>query len=543
MTKNEPTTAELMRVSFPKRKPAPLEGRPTMKGLVSLLPYLRDCAKSHRVYGRDMGLLHLVIRAILYANYTAQSYPVRQADPGQLPLFAPGADTAQQRTAELQHALAYKFHADEETMNQCLIEEVLSLLSADTAQDIRDQMASMANPTFIQVYDLAHIRYGGTNPSMNMANRQSMTADWSPEDGISKLTRRIDQAAEFAQFAQAPISEEDKMDAALFCINRTGAYRQSYIAWKTEPNRTWLHLKHYFDEADRVRVEVDQEAGTLGFGMAGTEGGGEQKTWDNTFTQFSAAHAANLASMQALAEANAQHTNNIGATLPQLQGQLQNLQQQLCMLANSAPQQNQQRQQQYAPQGYAPAQPRGRGSRRNGRGGGAYGQAGQQNQWNSAGGYGRGMQMPPSGGGRQSYPQHPVKRYENWWYCHSCGCDVDHESANCPRPRQGHMWNATRNNRMGGCNKQNHKTTLPSQVGSQGLRVRDTNRGFQQQRPAQQQQMAHGMPMSGQQFAPMAPAPAPQMGQSMGPPQMRPMQQQQFWQQPQQQMWGYQQRH
>ena len=90
-----------MRAYFPKRKPASLEAHPTMKGLVSLLPYLRDCAKSHLVYGRDMGLLHLVLRDMLYANYTAQPYPVRQADPGQLPLFAPGADAAHQRTAEV----------------------------------------------------------------------------------------------------------------------------------------------------------------------------------------------------------------------------------------------------------------------------------------------------------------------------------------------------------------------------------------------------------------------------------------------------------
>ena len=34
---------------------------------------------------------------------------------------------------------------------------------------------------------------------------------------------------------------------------------------------------------------------------------------------------------------------------------------------------------------------------------------------------------------------------------------------------------------MGDCNKQNYKTTLSSQVGCQGLRARDTNRGYHQQ--------------------------------------------------------------
>ena len=517
MAPSDPTTVEAMQANFPKKgKPAPLEGRPNMKGLISVLSYMRDCSKSHRVPGRDMGLLHLVLPPPLYANYTAAPYPPRTPDPGPLPLFPPNATDAQRRTLELQHALARKLHIDEETMDQCLTEEFLSLLSDEVAQDIRDQMSTLANPTFLQVYvTIAHRKYGGSNPTMNLKNKESMTADWTADEGVTKLFRRIERAAEFAQFAGAPVTDREKMDAALVCINRTGQYRQDYIDWKSEPNQTWVRLKEYFEDADRIRVEVDQEAGAMGYGMAGTEGtaADEQKAWDNAMANFGRGHAANQATMQSMAEANSQLTQNIGAALPQLQGQLHSLQQQLCMLANQAPTKPPPPQQ-YGQQGYGQYQ----GGRRGGRGGRRGGQYGQQGgnmggQWNqppanTMNGYPQQQQM----GQRQSNPQNPIKRYENWWYCHTHGCDVDHQSNNCPRPRAGHQFMATRNNRMGGSNKQHHKTTLPSQVGRQGLRTRDMNHGQgqqQQQYPPQQammpqQQMAYGATMQ-QPAQPMMP--------------------------------------
>ena len=80
---------------------------------------------------------------------------------------------------------------------------------------------------------------------------------------------------------------------------------------------------------------------------------------------------------------------------------------------------------------------------------------------------------------------------------------------------------ATRNNRMSGSNKANHKTTLPSQVGRQGLRARDMNRGQGQQQQQYPQQRAT-MPQQQMVFG----APIQQPAQPMMP--MQPMYQQQM---------------
>ena len=92
---------------------------------------------------------------------------------------------------------------------------------------------------------------------------------------------------------------------------------------------------------------------------------------------------------------------------------------------------------------------------------------------------------------RTSNPNHPVKRYENQNYCHSCGFDVKstHNSQTCPKPRPGHQYNTTRFNTMGGSIAGSHKTIMPSAAGkvcAEDLRLQRGGRRQQQQQNGMQ---------------------------------------------------------
>ena len=92
---------------------------------------------------------------------------------------------------------------------------------------------------------------------------------------------------------------------------------------------------------------------------------------------------------------------------------------------------------------------------------------------------------------RSSNPKHPVKRYENQNYCHSCGFDVEstHNSQTCPRARPGHQYNATRFNTMGGKLFGGHKTIMPSAAGKvcvEALRLQNQGRRQQQRQSGMQ---------------------------------------------------------
>ena len=107
-------------------------------------------------------------------------------------------------------------------------------------------------------------------------------------------------------------------------------------------------------------------------------------------------------------------------------------------------------------------------------------------------------------------PTNPVKRFENWNYCHTHGFDVDdnYTSQTCTHPGNCHNYAATRNNTMLGSIAGAHKTILPSAVGRQPPAARGYNRGapmmqpnYTMQQPAavrqmQQQPVAQQTPMA-----------------------------------------------
>jgi len=147
--------------------------------------------------------------------------------------------------------------------------------------------------------------------------------------------------------------------------------------------------------------------------------------------------------------------------------------------------------------------PNGQGRRSRGRRGGGHGSGapnggggGGGGGYNGGGGgggeYNGGGNNPPQYGGT-SFPQgggaynggsgnynnppgapqppSPVKRFENWNYCHTHGGDVDdnHTSASCARPGEHHQRAATRSNTMNGNVRGMHKTVLPSTAGRRPL--------------------------------------------------------------------------
>jgi hypothetical protein len=73
----------------------------------------------------------------------------------------------------------------------------------------------------------------------------------------------------------------------------------------------------------------------------------------------------------------------------------------------------------------------------------------QQTSYNQSGGRGNGRNNRNNGGrnnnsSRRSNPQHPVKQYNNWFYCYSCGFNTPHEGHSCTHRKTGHMSNLTR---------------------------------------------------------------------------------------------------
>eukprot|EP00804_Cyclotella_cryptica_P024589 CCRYP_001603-RA/>CCRYP_001603-RA protein AED:0.24 eAED:0.18 QI:0/0/0/1/1/1/2/0/837 len=89
--------------------------------------------------------------------------------------------------------------------------------------------------------------------------------------------------------------------------------------------------------------------------------------------------------------------------------------------------------------------------------------------------------------GPRNNPPHPVKRYNNWWYCFSCGFDTPHEGTSCTRQATGHLAHLTREQKIAdmhlpieqqryrnASHAGHHKRILPSQAAANGYHYTPT---------------------------------------------------------------------
>ena len=51
-------------------------------------------------------------------------------------------------------------------MDDLLLEEFLDMLDEDKTAYLQDRMMSIVEPTFIQVYNIAYQKWGGSNPAL-----------------------------------------------------------------------------------------------------------------------------------------------------------------------------------------------------------------------------------------------------------------------------------------------------------------------------------------------------------------------------------------
>ena len=232
----------------------------------------------------------------------------------------------------------YKLHHDKNTIDLALIERFLSMMPKKWDDAIRERTSTMANPTFLQVFQVAIRKYGDTTPSSRKENLDSMLNKWHPDDGIETLWMQIKEAAQFASYAGQPLNDTQMADIALICIACTGAYKQAYLDFKHEADQSCINLVNFFDERKKDQREVEVEAAEHGYGMNANEDVNDDVT--RNFTK-SLTNLANQMSTNEQRYGQQQHQqqqpqqHNGNANMMQMHANMAALQQQVAMLTMS----------------------------------------------------------------------------------------------------------------------------------------------------------------------------------------------------------------
>jgi hypothetical protein len=378
--------------------------------------------------------------------------------------------------------MAQKRRNDVINMNTALIDAFLNLIPMAFKQSYEQIRMENPNLVFREMLDWFITKYGRMSAEDRAANHNAMALDWHPLQGFELLVACLFYGATFANLAKYSIPDDDIVDIRIRVLHRTGLFAEEYKAWITRGNNptnsmSFAAFRAFWETAVNIAAFTATPASQHGYGMAAAKDEALTTSLTDAVNNFGVAYAATQESLQ---------SNN--ATISAMQGQLQ----MLCNMIGNRP-----------PPGMVQFnQPPGQGRRTRGQRGGGRGGGTPPNGGGGRSYGGRGYGGPPNQGGASfpnsgsayndgggtytsggagygappglAQPPLPIKRFENWNYCHTHGGNVDnnHTSATCACPGKQHQCAATRTNTMNGNMREMHKTVLPSTVGRHPPMVR-----------------------------------------------------------------------
>ena len=74
-------------------------------------------------------------------------------------------------------------------------------------------------------------RYGAANETDREENRKAMDFEWTIADNFPVIADRINAASRFGTYADAPIPDQDLVDAGSRIILRLGRFTNEYTKW------------------------------------------------------------------------------------------------------------------------------------------------------------------------------------------------------------------------------------------------------------------------------------------------------------------------
>ena len=172
MTKDKPANITVIQAAFLSSS-IPIEGIPTILGLVRILKHIMNCVKSHRTPVQALGKLYIFLTSVLLSLHVTTPYPSRCANPGAQPFCAPVSDGTARAKVENIFTLNHKAHHDKNNMDKALIKQFYGLLDPTHTSDLREVMlAHVCGPaTFVQKFEYAMQKWGTSTATSRMANR------------------------------------------------------------------------------------------------------------------------------------------------------------------------------------------------------------------------------------------------------------------------------------------------------------------------------------------------------------------------------------
>ena len=159
-----------------------------------------------------------------------------------------------------------------------------------------------------------------------------MDFEWTIADNFPVIADRISAASRFGTYAEAPIPDQDLVDAGCRTLLRSEQFTNKFTEWIARPQnmKTWAHFKDFWPEKVSLKQQTANAARNFGFGGAAVDEEIQQGIND-----FASAHAQTIATINGLQQQNAQ----LAQMLQQSQQQMAAMQVQVAAMATNTAQQ------------------------------------------------------------------------------------------------------------------------------------------------------------------------------------------------------------
>jgi hypothetical protein len=239
-----------------------IQGEPTFSDLKLLTREIKANAMAvHSTLGGGAhGHLGLVLTPAQYATLSPTPF-VRPVFPASL--VVPAGTTAV-ASANMERLYKEQLRQFREVMGveNALKQQLTKAVDSDFLDAIRDPVTFVLQGTIAENLTFLVTTYGKVTPeTLNEEFEKVSSTIYDPSLPIDTLFNSIVALAELAEAANVPYSEQQQITIAYNILNRSGRFVSDIKEWKRRPavERTWINLKLHFRRAHDELRETSSE--------------------------------------------------------------------------------------------------------------------------------------------------------------------------------------------------------------------------------------------------------------------------------------------
>ena len=231
-------------------------GEPTTATLITLHNEIKANAQSvHTTLGGgENGHLGLVCSPESYQTLVPGGTPYEKpANPGRLQID--GNETQYQIAQRKQeHDESTRLFREVLGVERSLIQQIVSAIEPKYLKALRNPITNKITKTIPEIFAYLFDTYGDVSPhELRMLTSQVEALTFPPNEPVDTIFTEIDELSTIAELANAPITEQQKINMGYLLLQKVQVYNTSLNKWDQFPvdEKSWENFKSHFRESQK----------------------------------------------------------------------------------------------------------------------------------------------------------------------------------------------------------------------------------------------------------------------------------------------------